>query len=243
MNSLLARSFVAFVAALVTWAGAPSSMAGAIPSSATSTSSVYTYDGQHPVAGPTLAGPDRGPPTNEPVSSSSSVGRLGSKAASAHQYAAVTLASHDYPDLAPFTRAASRGGAAVQASRTACPVGGERLGVAAKAVPEAVEAGGGAARAPSFIVKPNGETVIVPEGASGPFPTRGDGFQFTGGAGGHGLDSSVSSVRIMDPVTTGKYTYPNGYASYSNGAGQTVNPFTGQTVGRSSEWWHWAFGQ
>lgn len=139
MNSLLARSFVAFVAALVTWAGAPSSMAGAIPSSATSTSSVYTYDGQHPAAGPTLAGPDRGPPTNEPVSSSSSVGRLGSKAASAHQYAAVTLASHDYPELAPFTRAASRGGAAVQASRTACPVGSERLGVAAKSADEFVD--------------------------------------------------------------------------------------------------------
>lgn len=25
-------------------------------------------------------------------------------------------------------------------------------------------------------------------------------------------DPSVSSVRIMDAVTTGKYTYPNGYA-------------------------------
>lgn len=34
----------------------------------------------------------------------------------------------------------------------------------------------------------------------------------------------------MDPVTSGKYLYPNGYVSYFNEAGQTVNPFTGQTI-------------
>ncbi|MDP9903106.1 hypothetical protein [Arthrobacter bambusae] len=33
----------------------------------------------------------------------------------------------------------------------------------------------------------------------------------------------------MDPVTTGRYQYPNGYAVYMNRSGQTINPFTGDT--------------
>jgi hypothetical protein len=31
----------------------------------------------------------------------------------------------------------------------------------------------------------------------------------------------------MDPVLTGKHTYPNGYVSYLNKMGQVVDPFTG----------------
>ena len=70
----------------------------------------------------------------------------------------------------------------------------------------AVDVGGGAARSPSFVVKPNGETVIVPNGAVGPTPTRnGQGFQFTGGSGGHGLSPAASDVRIMDPKPGGPY--------------------------------------
>jgi RHS repeat-associated protein len=99
------------------------------------------------------------------------------------------------------------------------------------------------ARSPSFIVRSNGETLIVPKGATGPSPVKtGNGFQFKGGSGGHGLSPRTTDVRIMDPVLGGKHPYPNGYASYSNGS-QTVNPFTGQTVGHSSEWWHMGFGQ
>jgi hypothetical protein len=101
-------------------------------------------------------------------------------------------------------------------------------------------AGGGAARGPSFIVHPNGEAVPVPEGATGPTPvSSGNGSQFTGGSGGSWLDSRVAGVRVMDPVTGGKYLYPNGYVSYFNEAGQTVNPFTGQTIARSDPFWHW----
>ena len=112
-------------------------------------------------------------------------------------------------------------------------------GVAAKSADEVAE---GVSRSPSFIVKPNGETVIVPKGAQGPFPVEsGKGFMFRGGSGGHGLSDAASDVRIMDPVTGGKYPKPNGYASYLNGGGQTINPFTGQTVGKSSPWWHWEF--
>lgn len=96
--------------------------------------------------------------------------------------------------------------------------------VAAKTGAEVAE---DVARSPSFIVKSNGETLIVPKGATGPSPvTSGKGFQFTGGSGGHGLSPRTTDIRIMDPVTGGKYPYPNGYASYSNGS-QTVNPFTG----------------
>ncbi len=42
--------------------------------------------------------------------------------------------------------------------------------------------------------------------------------------------------------TSGKYPYPNGYVSYFNEAGQTVKPFTGQTIARSDPFWHWAWG-
>ena len=103
-----------------------------------------------------------------------------------------------------------------------------------------LEAGGG--RGASFITNSNGESVPVPEGATGPTPVRsGNGFQFTGGSGGNGLNSRVAGVRIMDPVTSGKYTYPNGYVSYFNEAGQTVNPYTGQTISPSDPFWHWAW--
>jgi hypothetical protein len=102
------------------------------------------------------------------------------------------------------------------------------LGAGAEAAP-AVERGG-----IDFIVHPNGDTVIVPEGASGPFPAEsGKGFQFIDGSGGHGLDPRTTDVRIMDPTPR----YPNGYASYSN-AGQTVDPYTGRTISPSDPWWH-----
>jgi uncharacterized lipoprotein YddW (UPF0748 family) len=34
----------------------------------------------------------------------------------------------------------------------------------------------------------------------------------------------------MDPTTTGRYPYPNGYAVYMNSLTQTINPLTGQTI-------------
>jgi hypothetical protein len=93
---------------------------------------------------------------------------------------------------------------------------------------------------PTFIAHPNGEVVPVPSGATGPTAVEsGKGFQFTGGSGGPGLDPRVTDVRVMDPVTGGKYPYPNGYVSYSNEAGQAVNPATGQTIGKSDPMWHW----
>jgi len=100
----------------------------------------------------------------------------------------------------------------------------------------------GAARGPSFIAKPNGEVVRIPDGAIGPIPVRsGNGFQFTDGCGGDPLDSRVAGIRVMDPVTSGKYLYPHGYVSYFNELGQTVSPFTGRTIPPSDPLWHWAW--
>ena len=123
--------------------------------------------------------------------------------------------------------------------RLALPPGRTPLAIEAGPQPLALPSGGAHATGPDFIVHPNGEIVAVPTGATGPTPVAsGKGMQFTGGSGGHGLDARVTDIRVMDPVTGGKYPHPNGYVSYSNGAGQTVNPTTGQTVGRSDPSWH-----
>ena len=92
---------------------------------------------------------------------------------------------------------------------------------------------------PSFIVSEGGTVFPVPKGATGPIPaTSGKGFQFIEGVGGNGLSPKATGFRFMDPVTTGKYQYPGGYGSYFNKAGQTINPFTGQTISPSNQWWH-----
>ena len=94
-------------------------------------------------------------------------------------------------------------------------------------------------QAPDFIVSPGGTVFTVPKGASGPFPVRtGKGFEYTGGSGGNGLSQRTTDVRIMDPVTSGKYQYPGGYGSYGNTSGQAVNPYTGKTIPRSDPMWH-----
>ena len=132
------------------------------------------------------------------------------------------------------------------ANRTDLPPSGARLGEQSPTPTGGAGAGSSNATAagghsPDFIVHPNGETIIVPSGATGPNPARGDGIQFTGGSGGHGLDPRVTDVRIMDPVTKGKYQYPNGYVSYSNASGQAVDPFTGKTVSKTDPMWHIPF--
>jgi hypothetical protein len=71
----------------------------------------------------------------------------------------------------------------------------------------------------------------------------GKGVQFVGGNGGRGLDQRVTGVRIMDPVVSGKYTYPEGYVTYENAAGQVVNPWSGKTVSNSDPWAHWPWGR
>ena len=92
---------------------------------------------------------------------------------------------------------------------------------------------------PNFVVTPSGTAYPVPRGATGPSPANnGRGIQFQGGSGGNGLDPRVTGFRFMDPITSGPYPYPNGYGSYNNASGQTVNPYTGQTINPSNPLWH-----
>jgi len=93
---------------------------------------------------------------------------------------------------------------------------------------------------PLIVVSPGGDAIPVPNGASGPVPVVNDagkttGFGYTGGSGGNGLDSKTTGVRVMDPTPARGASpgYPNGYVSYGNSSGQTVNGQTGQTVPRS----------
>jgi len=92
--------------------------------------------------------------------------------------------------------------------------------------------------APPRVRGPNGEDLpAVPDGATPVRPADGDGYIYDV-RGTEGLDPRVVEVRVMDPVTSGKYQYPNGYVSYLNEAGQAVNPLTGQTIAKKNPYWH-----
>jgi hypothetical protein len=70
-------------------------------------------------------------------------------------------------------------------------------------------------------------------------PTQtGKGMEYVIPRGTPEISEKVASVRIMDPVTSGKYQYPNGYAVYMNSSGQTINPLTGQTIARTDPYAH-----
>src|SRR5271165_3020379 len=93
---------------------------------------------------------------------------------------------------------------------------------------------------PLIVVSPGGDAIPVPNGASGPVPVVNNagnttGFGYTGGSGGNGLSGNTTGVRVMDPTPARGASpgYPNGYVSYGNSSGQTVNGQTGQTVPRS----------
>ena len=45
-----------------------------------------------------------------------------------------------------------------------------------------------------------------------------------------GIESRVTQIREMDPVTPGPNQYPNGYVAYMHELGQRVNPLTGRGV-------------
>jgi hypothetical protein len=58
-------------------------------------------------------------------------------------------------------------------------------------------------------------------------------MQYVEGAGGHGLDSQVTGVRIMDQTPQ-----HSPRVVHMNETGQSVNPLTGQTVSRNDPWAH-----
>lgn len=93
-------------------------------------------------------------------------------------------------------------------------------------------------RAPQVLRVGDVKLSAVPKGAVGTPTQTGNGLQYSIKSGTPELDPRVTHVRIMDPVTTGKYQYPNGYAAYMNRSGQTVNPLTGETISNSHPFAH-----
>jgi len=92
-----------------------------------------------------------------------------------------------------------------------------------------------------IIVTPGGTAIPIPQGAVGPTLVRtGKGFEFTGGSGGYDLSTNASNVRIMDPTLPKGPSpgYPNGYANYQDTQGQSIDQYSGKTVGKSDPAWH-----
>jgi hypothetical protein len=78
----------------------------------------------------------------------------------------------------------------------------------------------------------------VPKGAVGTPTRNGEGLIYQIPRGTPEISERVASIRVANPVTTGKYQYPNGYVSYLNSGGQVVNPLTGETLQPSDPLWH-----
>ena len=78
----------------------------------------------------------------------------------------------------------------------------------------------------------------VPRGASGTPVATGKGLEYPIPPGTPELSPNVASVRVMDPVTSGKYQYPDGYVVYMKKSGQAINPLTGQTVSNADPMAH-----
>jgi len=133
---------------------------------------------------------------------------------------------------AAFEDATTLGGGVVLGAATKVAAGLVKVGKALDAagdVAGAARAGAAEVRAaraaPDFVVTPRGEAIRIPTGATGPTPTRAPGVQYTGGAGGKGLDSRVTGVRVMEGNSN-----QGPRAVYMNRSGQTVDPATGRTV-------------
>lgn len=88
------------------------------------------------------------------------------------------------------------------------------------------------------VAGPGGEVLPLPKGATGTPTANGKGMTYAIPERTDGLNSRVTQVRVMQPVTTGKYQYPNGYVVYMNNGGQSVNPLTGQTLGKADPYNH-----
>lgn len=91
---------------------------------------------------------------------------------------------------------------------------------------------------PQILRVGDARITAVPAGAAGKPTVTGKGLVYEIPSGTPELSPNVSSIRVMDPMVTGKYTYPNGYAVYMNKSGQTIDPFSGQTVSNSHPFAH-----
>lgn len=81
---------------------------------------------------------------------------------------------------------------------------------------------------PANVIGPGGVNLPgVPPGLISDTPAKtGQGWIYPIAPNQPGIDPRVVSVRVMESTEL----YPHGYIVYMNGIGQTVNPFTGQTV-------------
>jgi len=99
-------------------------------------------------------------------------------------------------------------------------------------------ANGGGRVGPDLLRVGDLKLPAVPKGAVGTPTQTGKGMEYVIPRGTPEISEKVASVRIMDPVTSGKYQYPNGHAVYMNSSGQTINPLTGQTITRTDPYAH-----
>ncbi len=85
-----------------------------------------------------------------------------------------------------------------------------------------------------YVVTPKGETIKIPDGATGPTnPQKGSGMVYQNGSGGKGMDKRTTGVRIMDAnQNQGKRV------NYMNKDGQTVDPSTGRTISNKDKRGH-----
>lgn len=111
--------------------------------------------------------------------------------------------------------------AAASASKSTGRLAAPRHAVAptvCRLLPGSAVAAEGAARMPGVIRAGELKLPGVPSGASGVPVQTGKGLEYAIPRGTPEIDPRVTGIRIMDPVTTGKYQYPNGYAVYMNEA-------------------------
>jgi RHS repeat-associated protein len=115
---------------------------------------------------------------------------------------------------------------------------GKLTKLGAKSARRAGKAANNSLKAPQVLRVGDVNLSAVPKGAGGARTQTGKGMEYVIPRGTSEISERVTSVRIMDPVTSGKYQYPNGYAVYMNSSGQTINPLTGQTIANSHPFAH-----
>ncbi|PBB27940.1 hypothetical protein CK227_02640 [Mesorhizobium sp. WSM4308] len=101
--------------------------------------------------------------------------------------------------------------------------------------------------APDFIVNSKGVAMPVPKGSAPvpqPFVNRSGATTGSAFVDGVGPTAKPMNLRMMDPTPAKGRSpgYPNGYSTYSapqtNGALQTVDPYTGKTISRDNPFAH-----
>jgi hypothetical protein len=74
-----------------------------------------------------------------------------------------------------------------------------------------------------------GDVVLpgVPKGSVGRLADNGKGLIYDIPAGTPEIHPNVTSIRVMDPLTSGRYPSPNGRVAYMNVSGETITPLSG----------------